>query len=228
MKITKRPKNSRLIEETNRFFEYVESNLIPANKQYLRAYETSLEKLEEEFNQAKASSLQEIEDAIAKGSSNEEAYECSNLSNIKEQYDYQRFELEAFQEQVLVHSTMHSIVLIQSHVESMLLLLCKENLEQVQFESVSKKRIEVLKEYLKALGLQHILSSHYFCIVKKFAGYRNEYIHDQYLATIERDTQEEEIYMLESPSMKLRFTQNEFENYLRSAKQLIEKAFNSI
>lgn len=228
MKIVRHPKNRRLFEETIRFFEYVESTLIPANEKYLKDYEIALQKLKQDFDQAKASSQQDIDEALAKGFSQREAYECSNMNNIKEQYEYEIFELKSFQEQILVHSMMHSVVLIQSHIESMLLLLCKENLDQEQFKIVSKKRIEVMKEYLKALGLQNILSSHNFCIMKKFSGFRNDYIHDQYLMTVKRDTQEDEKHMIESPSMKVPFTRTEFENYLLAAKQLLKDALKSV
>jgi hypothetical protein len=228
MKIVQRPKNSRLIQETARFFEYVESTLIPANEQYLKVYETALQKLKQDFDQAKATAQQEIDEAVVKGSSKEEAYECSNMRNIIEEYEYERFEMEYFKEQALVHSKMHVVVLIQSHMESMLLLLCKEHLDEERFKVISKKRIEVVKEYLKGLGLQQILSRHHYCVISKFGTHRNDYIHDQYFTTKERDPAEVEKYMLESPSMKVPFTRTEFENYLGAAKQIMKEVYSAV
>lgn len=221
-------KNQTLINETNRLLDFIETVLIPANQKYIDTEAADLESLHEQFEQEKAPILAEIEKELAKGSSKYEAYEYSNMNSLEQYFSYQEAEVLAYHQQVKVHSSMYIVILVQSHIEAMLLLLCKLNLTADEFKRVSETQKDVIYEYLRVLKLQTILSDNRYQIVGKFKDLRNDYIHDQYNvkpAKKNDEGDEQENNKSRYPSLKAALSKEELANYIECAKWLLMKAY---
>jgi hypothetical protein len=232
MNIVQHPKNRRLIAETNRFFEYVEGTLVPANKQYLRVNEDALENLKQEFHQAKASAQKEIDEAVAKGSSQREAYECSNMSNIKEKYGYDISDFEIQKDFITFHMTMSIVVSIQSFVEGTLKLICKQKLTPQEFQKLILGKWNFIQNCLEILPTSEKVSLSDFPTFESFKDYRNEYIHDQFAAREKESAvrnEEEHSYDLENVTIQtIKFTEISLKDYAASAKALLVSVIEKV
>lgn len=232
MNIVQQPKNKRLIEETNRFFEYVEDTLIPANEQYLRVYANALDNLKQDFQQAQTNVQQEIDKAIANGSSKEDAYECSNMRSMIEQYEYDISEFEIHKDFITYHMSMSIVVSIQSFVEGTLKLICRQKLKPKEFRKLMSIKENFIQNFLEILPTSEKVSLSDFPAFENLKKHRNDYVHDQFAAKKFKTTKRnkaEHSYDLENVTIQtINFNETTLKEYMASAKVLLVSVIEKV